>query len=81
MGTQKKEPQRYRWERRRKRRNPRDIDGNAEEKKGTSEIQLGTQKKKKEPQRYSLERRRRRKRNPRDLDGNAEEEERGTPEI
>ena len=36
MGTQKKEPQRYSWERRRKRRNPRDIDGDAEE--GTPEI-------------------------------------------
>ena len=34
MGTQKKEPQRYSWGRRRK--NPRDIDGDAEE--GTPEI-------------------------------------------
>ena len=58
--------------------NPRDIAGKAEEEWWIPEIQLGTQKKKKndEPQRYSWERRRRiRMVNPRDRAENAEEEE------
>ena len=94
--TKNGEPQRYSWERRRRRRrmvNPRDLAGNAEEEEGewwTSEIYLGMQKKKKEngePQRYSWECRRRRSRmvNPRDISGNAEteeeEEEWWTPRI
>ena len=72
--------------RRRRRRmvNPRDIAGNTEEEWWTPEIQLRTQKKNGEPQRYSWEHRRRRRMvNPRDTAGNAEEEEEEwwTPEI
>ena len=65
---------------------PRDTAGNAEEEEEwwTPEIQLGTQKKKNDGlQRYSWERRRRRRRmvDPRDTAGNAEEEEEENPDT